>query len=119
MSEDTSSGEVEVVTSFNEAINDRDLDRLASMMTDAHRFVDSAGATIVGKLACIDAWRGFFAAFPDYRNLFEEYRCEGDGMVFVRGHSECSDALLQGPAEWRVIVRNGLVDQWQVFDPST
>ena len=88
------------------------------MMTDAHRFVDSAGTTIDGKLACVDAWRGFFAAFPDYRNVFEEYRPEGDGLVFVRGHSECSVALLDGPAEWRVVVRDGLVDEWRVSDPS-
>ena len=119
MPEDTSSGEVGAVTSFNEAINARDLDRLAEMMTDTHRFVDSAGASIDGKLACVDAWRGFFVAFPDYRNVFEECRREGDGLVFVRGHSECSVAFLDGPAEWHVVVRDGLVDQWRVFDPST
>jgi hypothetical protein len=41
--------------------------------------VDSAGATIDGKVACLDAWRGFFAAFPDYRNVFEELRRTGEG----------------------------------------
>ena len=108
-----------MVTSFNDAINARDLDRLASMMNDAHRFVDSTGATIDGKAACVEAWRGFFAAFPDYRNVFDECHHEGDGLVFVRGHSACSVALLDGPAEWRVIVHDGLVDEWQVSEPST
>ena len=110
--------EVAVVTSFNEAINAQDLDRLDELMTEAHRFVDSAGATIDGRVACLDAWRGFFAAFPDYRNVFEECRCLGDGLVFVRGRSVCTVAELDGPAEWRVVVRDALVDQWQVSEPS-
>jgi ketosteroid isomerase-like protein len=102
--------EVTVVSSFNGAINAEDLDRLGELMTEAHRFVDSAGAMIDGRVACVDAWRGFFAAFPDYRNVFDECRCSGDGLVFVRERSVCSVAELDGPAEWRVVVREGLVD---------
>jgi ketosteroid isomerase-like protein len=49
MPEDTSSGDVGVVAAFNEAINAHDLDRLASLMTEAHRFVDSAGAARVAR----------------------------------------------------------------------
>ena len=59
---------VAVAAAFNEAINTRDLDRLAGLMTDDHTFVDSAGGTVAGKPACVEAWRGFFEAFPDYRN---------------------------------------------------
>jgi ketosteroid isomerase-like protein len=88
--------EVAVVNSFNEAINARDLDRLGALMTDSHRFVDSAGATIDGRVACLDAWRGFFAAFPDYRNVFEECRGTCEGLVFVRGRSVCSVPALAG-----------------------
>jgi hypothetical protein len=32
-----------VVTSFNDAINAHNLDRLAAILTETHRFVDSAG----------------------------------------------------------------------------
>jgi ketosteroid isomerase-like protein len=110
--------EVAVVNSFNEAINARDLDRLGALMTDSHRFVDSAGATIDGRVACLDAWRGFFAAFPDYRNVFEECRGTCEGLVFVRGRSVCSVPALAGPAEWRVVVRDACVDQWEVCDPA-
>ena len=110
--------ELAVVTSFNDAINAQDVDRLGELMTGAHRFVDSAGATIEGKLACLDAWRSFFAAFPDYRNVFEECRSLGEGLIFVRGHSLCSVAELDGPAEWRIIVQDALVDHWQVSEPQ-
>jgi hypothetical protein len=56
-----------VVSSFNECINAQDIEALSAFMTDDHRFIDTAGATITGKSACLDAWRGFFTAFPDYR----------------------------------------------------
>ena len=52
-----------LVLAFNEAINARDIDQLISLMTDDHRFIDSAGAVVAGKPACAEAWRGFFAAF--------------------------------------------------------
>jgi ketosteroid isomerase-like protein len=55
---------VAVVIAFNEAINDRDLAALTELMTESHRFIDSAGATVDGRNACVEAWRGFFESFP-------------------------------------------------------
>lgn len=107
---------VDACRAFNEAINRRDLDGLAALMTDDHRFVDPAGGAVDGKAACLDAWRGFFAAFPDYRNHFEGLD-EADGVVDVVGHSTCAVPELDGPARWRVVVRpdDGLVVEWRVF----
>jgi ketosteroid isomerase-like protein len=103
------------VVRFNDAINGRDLDALAALMTDDHQFVDSEGATVDGKAACVDAWRGFFAAFPDYRNVFEIVVSGAPGVVDVTGRSECSVPELDGPARWRAVVRDGLIAVWQVF----
>ena len=108
--------DVATVVAFNEAINARDLEALGQLMHDKHRFVDSAGSTVQGKTACLDAWRGFFDAFPDYRNVFEDVRSDGPGVVAVRGQSECSTPELHGPARWRALVDDGLVRQWQVSD---
>ena len=107
--------DVDTVVAFNDAINGQDLDALIALMTDDHRFVDSEGATLDGKDACTAAWRGFFAAFPDYRNVFGDVRASAPGVVDVIGHSECSVAELDGPARWRAEVRDGLVAVWQVF----
>ena len=57
-----------------ESTSGPDLDALTALMTDDHRFVDSEGATVDAKTECVEAWRGFFAAFPDYRNVFDVVR---------------------------------------------
>jgi ketosteroid isomerase-like protein len=110
------SDDTTAVLRFNEAINARDLPALTRLMTDDHRFVDSAGDVVDGKDACIEAWRGFFAAFPDYRNTFESLDATEPGVVEVEGRSDCSVAELAGPARWRVVVRGPLVAEWRVVE---
>jgi hypothetical protein len=103
-----------VVLAFNDAINRRELTDLAALMTPGHCFVDADGARTQGKDACVDAWRGFFDNFPDYRNIFDDIVDTGSGIVVVRGRSECSFAPLHGPATWRAHVRDGRIAVWQV-----
>jgi predicted ester cyclase len=104
------------VLAFNDAINAQDLDALGRLMHDQHRFVDSAGAAVRGKAACLDAWRGFFDAFPDYRNVFDSLTSDPSGAVDVRGRSECSEPALAGPASWHAVVTDGLLLSWHVSD---
>ena len=40
-----------------------------------------AGHVVSGKVACLEAWRTFFAAFPDYRNHFESFTSRGVDRV--------------------------------------
>lgn len=110
---------VAVVVAFNDAINRRDAAELAALMTDTHRFIDAAGTTVEGRDECLAAWRGFFESFPDYRNVFDHVAEADDGVVAVRGRSECRFAPLDGPAEWRAVVRDGRVDLWQVYDVAS
>jgi hypothetical protein len=105
-----------LVQAFNDAINRRDLSALADRMHDDHRFIDPSGSVVEGKAACVEAWRGFFSAFPDYRNVFEDVGTAPDGSVQVRGRSECQVAALAGPARWRAVVQDGLVLEWHVMD---
>jgi ketosteroid isomerase-like protein len=107
-----------VVLAFNAAINRRDLPGLGRLMADDHRFIDTAGDTVAGKRACLEAWRGFFESFPDYRNVFDDLRSRSGGVVEVHGRSECSVAALAGPARWSAVVADGLVVEWRVFDAT-
>ncbi|HEX5995835.1 MAG TPA: nuclear transport factor 2 family protein [Jiangellales bacterium] len=82
-----------VAARFNEYINTRDIDGLAGLMTEDHTFVDAGGGVLSGKRECLDAWRGFFESFPDYRNVFASMTAQDD-VVAIAGHSECSEPAL-------------------------
>jgi ketosteroid isomerase-like protein len=115
---DAESGDpAECAVLFNECINSRDVDGLAASMTDDHMFIDTEGGVVSGKPACIEAWRGFFAAFPDYRNVFTSITANGD-VVAIVGHSECSEPILAGPALWTARVRGGRISEWRVHHDS-
>ena len=75
---------VSIVSRFNARINAANLDGSASMLTDDHRFIDSAGAIVSGRAAVIAAWTSFFKAFPDYRNAFAQHKVYGP-VVAVGG----------------------------------
>jgi uncharacterized protein (TIGR02246 family) len=106
-----------ITAQFNEAINARDLDGLAALMTDDHRFVDTEAHAVIGKDACLESWRGFFEQFPDYRNVFTT-QIPRDNVVLVVGYSTCSFEPLDGPAVWRAIVRDNKVAEWRVYEDT-
>jgi predicted ester cyclase len=107
-----------VVEAFNDCIHRRDLEGLSRLMTDGHKFIDAASGTVSGKQACVEAWKGFFSAFPDYRNYFERLISTGRRVVIV-GRSNCSDPRLAGPALWQAVISDGRIDEWRVFQDSS
>jgi hypothetical protein len=102
-----------VVLQFNAAINARDLDALVALMTEDHRFVDKAEKVVQGREEATAAWRGFFSAFPDYRNFFSLV-AGSENHIGVLGRSECSHAALRGPAIWTAVVEDARVQEWRV-----
>jgi limonene-1,2-epoxide hydrolase len=103
----------EVIIAFNDAIGRADLAALAEHVAPDHAFIDAAGNSVTGREMVLAAWRGFFAAFPGYRNRFDEIRVAGP-HVMIRGISESDDPALAGPALWRAEVVDGLVTLWEV-----
>ena len=106
------------VIRFNDLINAQDVNALAELMSENHRFIDSAGNVTTGREKMRAAWKGFFSAFPDYRNVFESTSVIGN-RVIVTGRSECSDERLAGRALWVAEILDGLVSLWQVFEDTT
>lgn len=107
----------EAAAAFNACINARDLEALAVRMTDDHKFIDTAGAEISGKAACVAAWRAFFDAFPDYENVFKRVIERGD-TVIVEGYARCTDARLAGPALWSAKIARDRVREWRVWEDT-
>ena len=111
-------GNDDVMRRFNDAINVRDVERLVGMMTSDHAFIDASGTAVRGRDEVAAAWRGFFAAYPEYRNNFDRVVATGDGAVAV-GTSTCpKDPDLDGPALWRATIRDGNVAHWRVYDDT-
>lgn len=106
-----------VAASFNDCINRRDLAGLSRLMTDDHVFIDTANNVVSGKERCVEAWKGFLAAFPDYRNQFDRVLLTSNQAVIV-GKSVCSDVRLAGPALWTVGMVGDLVAEWRVYEDT-
>lgn len=99
---------------FNECINHRDLQGLATLMTDDHTFIDKANQAVHGKEHMVEAWQGFFARFPDYMNIFERVESRNH-LVTISGYSTCSEKQLDGPALWTAKLRGEKVAEWRVY----
>lgn len=106
-----------IVIEFNHCINNRDIGGLEQLMADNHSFIDSANTVMSGKISCLDAWRGFFQRFPDYKNHFNDMEIINHVVVIV-GHSTCSDRILDGPAIWTAKIEDSKVVEWRVYEDT-
>lgn len=106
------------VAAFNACINARDAAGIATLMAPEYTFIDSAGNTEAGWSDGVAAWAGFFAQFPDYRNVVDTVQVRDD-IVIVTGRSECSVAALDGPAIWTARIHGGMVAEWRVYDDTS
>jgi ketosteroid isomerase-like protein len=103
---------------FNEAINRRDLDALEGLMTDAHTFIDSDGNVLAGRTQVFEAWKGFFEAFPDYRNNWSKVIPRASTVIAV-GRSVCpTEPALDGPAIWTARTAGDKVAEWRVYEDT-
>jgi len=103
---------------FNDRINARDLKGLARPMANDHTFIDTAGNAVIGKAACIEAWRGFFDSYPEYRNIFETVLSRGNRVTIV-GHTVCPGFPgLEGPALWTAIAAREELTEWRVYEDT-
>jgi limonene-1,2-epoxide hydrolase len=65
-----------VAQAFVRAINRQDVEALAGLMTEGHRFIDSLGNVVEGREKMRAAWAGYFRMVPDYTIAVEETYCD-------------------------------------------
>lgn len=114
---------VDVVLRFVRAINAKDVERLATLMTDDHRFVDSLGAQVAGARKMREAWTAYLRMVPDYRIDVRETYCNGEVIVLLGAAcgTYTSDGTLrpenawETPAAWRAVVSGDKVAEWHVY----
>lgn len=117
---------LEVTEQFIAAINAHDVERLVSLMTTDHRFIDSLGTVTEGRDAMRVGWRFYFSMVADYALEISRSFVAQDGgseivLVGVARGSYWSngekrpDSSWRTPAALRALVRDDRVAEWQVY----
>ncbi len=72
-----------VAQAFIRAINRQDVDALASLMTEDHRFTDPLSNMVAGREKMRAAWAAYFRMVPDYTIAIEETYSDGPVVVML------------------------------------
>ncbi|MGA2740389.1 MAG: nuclear transport factor 2 family protein, partial [Bryobacteraceae bacterium] len=72
-----------VAQAFVAAINRRNPDEIANLMTDDHVFVDSLGVRVTGREQMKKGWQCYFAMVPDYTIAIDEIFADGPVVVML------------------------------------
>ncbi|MGA8742558.1 MAG: nuclear transport factor 2 family protein [Terracidiphilus sp.] len=112
-----------IAQAFVRAINRQDVDRLAALMSPAHRFIDSLGKVIEGREKMREGWAAYFRMVPDYAVAIEEFY-PGEPVVVMLGMASGTysrDGNLHPENRWqtpvaiRALIEDGLVAEWRVY----
>lgn len=113
----------EIALAFVDAINSKDLEGMAGLMTDDHKFIDGDGSELPGKDQMKAGWKMHFELIPDL-TLSISAQFEDEETVVLLGQSR--GTILQNgelkaenhwqvPSAWRVLVKSGKVAEWQLY----
>ena len=111
---------------FVAAINAHDVERLVSLMTADHRFVDSLGTVTQGRESMREGWKFYFAMVPDYHlevsGVFNAEASPDETILvgqasgsYSLGGIKRANSAWSTPVALRAVVRNGQIAQWQVY----
>lgn len=114
----TSQDPAAVARRYVEAIDARDLDALADLMTSNHWFIDTGRNAMRGQRAARDAWDRFLREFPDYEIRIDDIDVRGNDVLLV-GHATCSEPKLTGPTIWEATIDDDRVALWRTHMDST
>ncbi len=115
----------QIIQNFADAINEHNVDKICSLMTDDHKFIDSQGNEVVGKERMRAGWIGYFQLFPDYKIEITDIFLNGDMVAALgfaggtfQGRTERKENYWHLPASWKAVIKNGKVCLWQVYADS-
>jgi len=112
----------QTVLNFVEAINEHNVEKICSLMTDDHKFIDSQGIAVVGKVKMRAGWTGYFQLFPDYKIEVTDIFIREDTIAAFgfaggtfKGLREQKGNSWRLPASWKAVVKNEKIQLWQVY----
>jgi ketosteroid isomerase-like protein len=113
----------EVAMSFVDAINSKDVEKLANLMTADYKFIDGDGSEHAGKDQMKIGWKEHFELIPDLTLSISKHIEENDTVVLLGWSSgtiiQNGELKLENswrvPCAWHVIVESGKVAVWQLY----
>ena len=113
----------QVAFAFVDAINSKDIECLASLMSVNHKFIDGDGSEHVGKEQMKVGWKEHLELIPNL-TLTISLHFEEENIVVLLGRS--SGTIIQNgefrpenswqvPCAWRVLVESEKVVEWQLY----
>jgi ketosteroid isomerase-like protein len=108
---------ISIVETFNNCINNKDIDGLAALMSKEHTFIDRDGSSHGPKSHMVAGWKQFFEMFALYKNTFNKIKADGD-CVFVLGFAYWSEKEPYDPVIWTAKIENNLIAEWRVYEDS-
>lgn len=105
---------VKLAMAFVEACNARDAAALNLLLDEDFTFEDSRGGTIRGRSEMLAALVAVQSVAPDLRVEIDSAVRRGDS-VLLTGRSITSNECLAVDTQWRALIRNGRVIEWQAF----
>jgi uncharacterized protein (TIGR02246 family) len=108
---------------FIRAINRQDVDTLANLMTEDHRFTDALGNVVAGRDKMRAGWAAYFRMVPDYTVAVEETYSDGPVVIMLgmATGTYSPDGQLKPENRWtipvalRAVIRDGKVSEWKVY----
>jgi len=101
---------------FVTTINEHDVAALGRMLAADHEFKDSLGRSVRGASSMEAGWRGYFAMCPDYWIRVDRVMAEGETVLATGEAGGTIDGEpWRVPAAWRAAIRDGAIEEWQVF----
>ncbi len=112
-----------VAQAFIRAINRQDVDALAELMTEQHRFIDSMGTAFEGRETLRRGWTKYFQMVPDYTVAVDETFCDGPVVAMLgtaqgtyAPHGEVKpENHWTTPTAFRAFIQDGKVAEWRVY----
>ena len=112
-----------VVLDFVHAINSANVDKICSLMTVDHLFIDSQDNRMTGRENMKQAWIEYFELFPDYKIEINEV-LQRDSLLCILGYASGTYKNLKNknnsnywriPAAWTAILIDNQIKVWQVY----
>jgi predicted ester cyclase len=115
--------DMKIFYEFVKAINAQDVEKIYSLMTDDHEFIDAHGNEIKDKDKMKAGWTGYFQWFPDYKIEITDILTSDDTLAAFGFASGTYKGIITAknenywrlPASWKVTVSQNKIKLRQVY----